>query len=87
LLLFREPLEVPIVYATIEPLAWESEERVLKGLQSVSVLANIAVAETVSVSLSSSDPEGYLGMVFFDLTPADARVLADELWRAAEESR
>ena len=83
---FREPTEVPVVYALIDPLAWEDDEHVLKGLQCVTVQSNIGITEAVSVSLSSRDPDGYLGMVFFDLTPADAVLMADEFRRAAEDA-
>jgi hypothetical protein len=83
---FRQPTEVPVVYALIDPLAWEDDELVLKGLQCVTVQSNLGITEAVSVSLSSRDPDGYLGMVFFDLTPADAVLMADELRRAAEDA-
>ena len=84
-------IEVPVVYATIQDLASMDDDHVLRALRCVTVEANIAVAETVSVALSSyRDPDGesggYRGMVFFDLTPSDAVVLAAELRRAAEES-
>lgn len=83
---FRQPIEVPVEYAEIDPLAWEDDELVLKGLQCVTVQSNLGITEAVSVSLSSRDPDGYLGMVFFDLTPADAVLMADELRRAAEDA-
>ena len=87
----RARIEVPVAYATIQPLAWQDEEQVRTGLRYVTVDANIAVAETVSVVLSSPvDPESSYPldcpMVYFDLEPLDALVLADELRRAAEES-
>ena len=87
----RAPIEVPVAYATIQPLVWEDEEHVRAGLRCVTVEANIAVAETVSVVLSSpvdfeSSYPGRYPMVFFDLEPLDALALADELRRAAEES-
>jgi hypothetical protein len=88
----REPLEVPVVYATIEPLTWEGEDQINETLRSVTVEANLAVPETVSVSLSpfkdgdSAATAGHFGMVFFDLKPMDALALADELRLAAEEA-
>ncbi len=87
-----KPLEVPIENAAIQPLAWENYEHVGQTLRCVGVEANRAVAETVSVTLSSHrDPaSGILaapqGWVYFDLKPLDALALADELRRAAEES-
>lgn len=84
---FRKPIDVPVVYATIDPLTWKDDEQVLKGLRCVTVDWNLAVAETVSVSLSSSDPDDYVGQVFFDLTPADALLLAEELRLAAAEAQ
>lgn len=82
----RQPVEVPVVYATIDPLTWKDDEQVLQGLRCVTVEWNLAVGETVSVSLSSSDPDDYVGQVFFDLTPADALLLAEELRLAAAEA-
>ena len=88
----RAPIEVPVAYATIQPLVWKHDEQVRRSLRFVTVDANLAVAETVSVVLASSadpessDPEDDRGMVFIDVEPLDALVLADELRRAAEES-
>jgi len=88
----RAPIDVPVAFATIQPLAWEDDEQVSRTLRFVTVEVNLAVTETVSVVLSSPpdhashDPEDYRRMVFFDLEPADAGVLADELRRAADES-
>jgi len=87
----REPLEVPVVYATIEPLTWEGDAHINETLRCVTVMANLAVPETVSVSLSlfrekARDPANDYGTVFFDLTPTDALALADELRLAAEEA-
>lgn len=89
---YGKALEVPIAYVTIQPLAWEDDDHVRRDLRCVTVDANIAVEETVSVVLTSPcDPasgisDGHEGMVFFDLEPLDALLLADELRRAAEES-
>ena len=58
---FRKPLEVPVVYAEIDPLTWEYDEHVRRGLRCVTVEWNLAVAETVSVSLSSANPDEYQG--------------------------
>ena len=89
---YRKPLEVPLVYAEIEPLAWASDEHMDKALRCVTVMANITLPETVSVTIASCtesgtrDRKGYKGMVFFDLTPTDALALADELRLAAENA-
>jgi hypothetical protein len=87
----RPRIEVPVACVTIQPLAWEDDEQVSRSLRFVTVDANLAEPETVSVVLSSPvDPElSYPErdpMVFFDLEPLDALALADELRRAAEES-
>lgn len=88
---FREHLEVPIAYASIDPLTWEDEEDVFQSLRCVTVDANLGLGEFVSVAITSfengsGDSEPYRGMVYFDLTPSDALVFADELRRTAAES-
>lgn len=88
---FREHLEVPVAYASIDPLTWEDEEHVFQSLQCVTVDANLGLGEFVSVAITSfengsGDSEGHRGMVYLDLTPSDALLLADELQRTAAES-
>jgi hypothetical protein len=89
---YSESIEVPIAFAQIQPLSWEDDEQVFRALKCITVEANIATPETVSVSLSSflgqgsGGTEGLLGMVYLELDPADALVLAEELERAAVES-
>ena len=89
---YAKPVEVPIVFLSIEPPASENGEPGSTDLWCVEVDANLAENETVSVTLAKPyDPAsgilaGPNGMVFFDLEPLDALLLADELRRAAEES-
>jgi hypothetical protein len=89
---YAKPLEVPIAYLDIRPPASENGEPGRTDLWCVEVEANLAVNETVSVTLAKPyDPAsgilaGPNGIVFFDLEPLEALLLADELRRAAEES-
>jgi hypothetical protein len=89
---YAKPLQVPIANLDIEPPAAENGRPGSTDSWCVEVDANIAVNETVSVTLAKPyDPAsgilaGPNGMIGFDLEPLDALLLADELRRAAEES-
>jgi hypothetical protein len=89
---YAKPVQVPIAYLDIEPPAAENGEPGSTDSWCVEVDANLAVNETVSVTLAKPyDPAsgilaGPIAMVCFDLEPLDALLLADELRRAAEES-
>jgi hypothetical protein len=89
---YGEAVEVPVVYATIVPLAWEDDEQVNRTIRCVTVEPNPVGEEGVSVTLTGyTDREsgfatGQQGFILFDLEPLDALALADELRRAAEAS-
>jgi hypothetical protein len=87
----RGPLQVPVIFAALEPLELEDRKYAPQIDRSVTVRPSSTFPGTVSVTLcsfrrESEYAEGSIGMVFFDLAPAAARSFADELRRAAAES-